>query len=113
MRKRGIIIHSLTDPIPEGSYGHIVEVLIDISNEEKKRQTSRDAKRGLRELVEKHGCVPGTPPRGFMREPVEIGIRRDKSVRIAHRWVPDPEWIPRIQQAFKMRAARHQSSRDQ
>ena len=105
LRKRGITIHSLTDPIPDGMYAHVVEVLIDIANEEKKRQTSRDAKRGLRELVEKHGCVPGVPPRGFKREPVEMGVRRDGAIRVAHRWVPDPDWIPRIQKAFAMRAA--------
>lgn len=105
LRKRGIFIHSLTDPIPEGPYGKIAEVLLDIANEEKKRQASRDASRGLRQLVEKYGCVPGVPPRGFMRERVELGFRRDHTPRIAHRWIPDPEWIPRIQKAFQMRAA--------
>ncbi len=105
LRKRGITIHSLTDPVPEGVYGQVVEVIIDIANQEKKRQTSRDAQRCLHELVEKHGCVPGTPPRGFMRVPVELGLRRDKTKRIANRWAPDPEWIPRIQKAFEMRAS--------
>ena len=38
--KRGIIIHSLTDNIPEGPYARFVEVLVDIANEEKSRQTS-------------------------------------------------------------------------
>lgn len=107
LRKQGIIIHSLTDPIPEGAYGQVIEVIIVITNQEKKRQTSRDAQRGLRELVEKHGCVPGIPPRGFMRKPIEIGMRRDKTPRIGHRWVPDPDWIPRIQKAFQMRASGH------
>jgi len=65
LRKRGIIIHSITDPIPEGAYGQVVEIIIDIANQEKKRQTSRDAQRGLRQLVEQYRCVPGTPPRGF------------------------------------------------
>lgn len=105
LRKRGIVIHSLTDPIPEGPYGRVVEVIIDIANEEKKRQTSRDAQRGLRQLVQQHGCVPGVPPTGFKREQVVIGERRDGSIRTANRWVPDPEYIPRIQQAFAMRAA--------
>ena len=105
LRKRGIVIHSLTDPIPEGPYGRVVEVIIDIANEEKKRQTSRDAQRGLRQLVQQHGCVPGIPPTGFKREQVVIGQRRDGSIRTANRWIPDPEYIPRIQQAFAMRAA--------
>jgi DNA invertase Pin-like site-specific DNA recombinase len=105
LRNRNIIVHSLTDPIPEGQYGRIIEFFIDISNEEKRRQTSEDAKRGLRDLVLKHRCVPGTPPVGFKREPVTIGTRRDGSPHIANRWVPDPNIIPRIKRAFTMRAA--------
>lgn len=104
LRNRNIIVHSLTDPIPEGQYGRIIEFFIDISNEEKRRQTSTDAKRGLRDLVLKHGCVPGTTPAGFKRQPVEIGTRRDGTPHIAHRWVPDPEITPRIKRAFEMRA---------
>jgi site-specific DNA recombinase len=105
LRTYHITVHSLNDPIPEGDYGRIVELFIDLSNEEKRRQTSADARRGLRELVQKYGCVPGVPPMGFKREPVTIGQHRDNSPRIAHRWVPDPDLIPRIQQAFTMRAA--------
>lgn len=105
LRNRNIIVHSLTDPIPEGQYGRIIEFFIDISNEEKRRQTSEDAKRGLRDLVLKHRCVPGTPPVGFKREPVTIGTRRDGTPHIANRWVPDPNIIPRIKRAFAMRAA--------
>jgi DNA invertase Pin-like site-specific DNA recombinase len=105
LRNRNIIVHSLTDPIPEGQYGRIIEFFIDISNEEKRRQTSEDAKRGLRDLVLKHRCVPGTPPVGFKREPVTIGTRRDGTPHVANRWVPDPNIIPRIKRAFDMRAA--------
>lgn len=105
LRNRGINVHSLTDPIPEGQYGRIIEFFIDISNEEKRRQTSTDAKRGLRDLVLKHGCVPGTPPRGFMRQPVKIGTRRDGASHTAHRWVPDPDLIPRVKLAFQLKAA--------
>jgi len=105
LRNRGVVIHSLTDPIPEGQYGRIIEFFIDISNEEKRRQTSTDAKRGLRDLVMIHGCVPGVPPRGFLRQPVTLPLRRDSSPRIAHRWVPDPELRERVRKAFEMRAS--------
>jgi len=104
IRTYKIIIHSLNDQVPEGDYGRIVEFFIDMSNEEKRRQTSADAKRGLRELVQKYGCVPGLPPVGFKREPLQIGTRRDGSVHLAHRWVPDLDLVPRIQQAFNLRA---------
>lgn len=104
LRNRGVIVHSLTDPVPEGQYGRIVEFFIDISNEEKRRQTSTDAKRGLRDLVANHGCVPGVPPRGFIREEVQLPSRRDGSFRVAHRWVPDPDLRDQIKCAFRMRA---------
>lgn len=107
LRKRNITVHSLTDNIPEGPYGRVVEFFIDISNEEKRRQTSKDAKRGLRELVQKHGCVPGVSPLGFKRQLVDLGLHRDGSRHTANRWVPDPELIPRIQRAFQLRAAGH------
>jgi len=102
--KRGIIIHSLTDHIPEGPYGRFVEILIDISNEEKRRQTSIDAKDGLRSLVAQ-GAVPGTPPRGFKREPIITINPRTGKERKNHRWVPDPKYVNRIRKAFQMRAA--------
>jgi DNA invertase Pin-like site-specific DNA recombinase len=105
IRQWGIAIHSLNDSIPEGEHGRIIEFLIDVANEEKRKQTSADARRGLKELVEKYGCVPGTPPLGFKRERVEIGLRRDKTLHIAHRWVPDPDLRTRIQTAFQMKAA--------
>ena len=105
IRTYKIIIHSLNDQIPEGDYGRIVEFFIDMSNEEKRRQTSADARRGLRDLVQKYGCVPGTPPLGFKRTLVKIGQRRDGTDHIAHRWDPDPKLKHRIKQAFEMRAA--------
>ncbi|MBT3189605.1 MAG: recombinase family protein [Anaerolineae bacterium] len=105
LKAQNITVHSLTDPVPDGHYGRIVELFIDISNEEKRRQTSTDAKRGLRDLVLNHGCVPGKAPHGFMRTPVKIGTRRDGTDRIAHRWEPDPKMLSKVREAFKMKAA--------
>lgn len=101
--KRNIIIHSLTDHIPEGPYGRFVEILIDISNEEKRRQTSIDTKDGLRSIVAQ-GAVPGVPPRGFKRHPIVTINPRTGEERKNHRWVPDPKYINRIRKAFQMRA---------
>lgn len=102
--KRGILIHSLTDPIPEGPYGRFIEILIDISNEEKRRQTAIDTADGLRSIVSQ-GAVPGTPPRGFKREPIRTINPRTGQERTNHRWVPDPEYKDRILRAFQMRAS--------
>lgn len=102
--KRNIIIHSLTDHIPEGPYGRFVEILIDISNEEKRRQTSIDTKDGIRSIIAQ-GAVPGVPPRGFKRQPIITINPRTGLERKNHRWVPDPKYIHRIRKAFEMRAA--------
>ncbi len=105
LRRRGYIVHSLKDNIPEGSAGQLIEFALDWKDQIFIEQLSEDVKRGLRQLVSIYGCVPGTPPRGFTREQVVIGKRRDGSDHIGHRWVPDPEMMPLVRKAFEMRAA--------
>ena len=103
LRRNGLIIHWLTDPIPEGTYARFVETLIDISNEERSRQTGIDAKDGLRSIVSQ-GAVPGTPPRGFKRSPVKTINTRTGEERTNHKWVLDKKLVPKVRKAFKMRA---------
>ena len=81
LRQWGIAIYSLNDSVPEGDYGRVIEFLIDVANEEKRKQTSTDARRGLRELIQNYGCVPGVSPKSFKRTPVNLGTRRDKFQR--------------------------------
>lgn len=105
LRRRGYLFHSLNDDIPEGAIGRLFEAAIDWKNETFLEDLSRDVKRGLAALVATHGCVPGCPPRGFLRQPVSIGKRRDGQDHLAHRWVPDPALAPLVVQAFAMRAS--------
>lgn len=105
LRRLGYVIHSLNDNIPDGPEGRFFEAAIDWMNQRFLEDLSTDVKRGLRDLVQIYHCVPGTPPRGFKREPVQIGTRRDGSPHIGNKWIPDPELIPRVKQAFEMRAA--------
>jgi site-specific DNA recombinase len=105
LRRRGYAFHSLNDDIPDGSIGRLFEAVIDWKNEQFLEDLSRDTRRGLGDLVKNYGAVPGTPPRGFKREPVVIGKRRDGHDHVVHRWVPDPDVIPKVRQAFAMRAA--------
>jgi site-specific DNA recombinase len=104
LQKRGIIVHSLTDQIPADDFaGRIVETIINLSNEEKRRQTSRDVKRGLKALVSK-GYSPGVAPRGYIAVKVNIGERRDGSPRIVSKWEPDPVLSEYVRIAFQLRA---------
>lgn len=105
LRRRGFIFHSINDEIPDGPMGRFFEAALDWKNEQFLLDLSADVKSGMRELVERFGAVPGTPPRGFMRQPVTIGKQRDGKERIVHRWVPDPDFILRVRLAFEMKAA--------
>jgi site-specific DNA recombinase len=104
IRRYGIQIHSLTDPVTEGEYRPLVEMMIDFSNQEKSRQTSRDVKRALHSMVNQGFSSGGTPPRCYLAEKVEVGVKRDGSPRIVSRWVPDPELWELGQLAWKLRA---------
>jgi DNA invertase Pin-like site-specific DNA recombinase len=105
LRRRGIIVHSITDEIPEGPYSQLIEVMIDTTNEEKSRQTSRDAKRGLAQRT-LAGYVPGggTPPRGYKAIREIISSHRDGSPRIGTKLEVDPETGPLVTMAFQLRA---------
>jgi len=104
LNKRGVIVHSLTDRIPEDDFaGRIVETIINLANEEKRRQTSRDVKRGLKTLISK-GFSAGPPPRGYTAVKVTIGTNRDGVPRIVSKWIPDPVLSEYVKLAWQLRA---------
>lgn len=104
LQKRGVLVHSLTDQIPIDDFaGRIVETVISLANEEKRRQTSRDVKRGLKSLVSK-GYAPGVPPRGYVAIKVTIGERRDGMPRVVSKWEPDPLLAEYVRIAWQLRA---------
>ena len=103
IRKQGTVIHSLTDPVPDGMYARVIETLIDITNAEKSRQTSRDVKRALRAQVRQGFSSGGLPPRGYKAELVTLGMKRDNTPRQVSRWVPDPDLWNAGVLAWKMR----------
>jgi len=102
LRYRGIVIHSLTDKIPEGQFAPVIESLIDAANQQKAEEASMGAWRGLRSNV-RQGAVPGNPPVGMKRAPITITSEQG-TAHVAHRWDPDPEFNFRINQAFKLKA---------
>ena len=104
LRRMGYIIHSITDDIPQGIDGRFFEAARDWMNEKFLQDLSEDVKRGLAHLVQTYGAVPGVPPTGFTREPIDLGKRRDGSPHIVHRWVPDPDLWALCRKAWLMRA---------
>lgn len=105
IRSLGYTFHSLHDNVPQGPEGRVFEALIDYKDQQYLIDLSIDVKRGLRDLVQRYGCVPGVPPIGFLREPMTIGRRRDGAPHTAARWRPDPDLVPAVQKAFAMYAA--------
>ena len=104
LRRRGFVVHSLQDNIPDTTDGRIYEALLVWMNNKFLEDMSIDVKRGLRHSFERYGVLPGTPPRGFIRQPIEIGKRRDGSPHTACKWVPDPITWDLCKQAWMMRA---------
>ena len=104
IRSLGYVFHSLTDYIPEGSEAIIFEAFKDYVAEQFSVRLSVNVKSGLRAVLEKYKAMPGFPPRGFMREPIEIGVHRNGKPRIVNKWIPDPDLVPTVRLAFEMRA---------
>jgi site-specific DNA recombinase len=105
LRRRGYIVFSINDPIPEGSSGRFFEAAVDWMNQRFLEDLSSDVKRGLQHLVGTTGGIPGTPPKGFKREAIDLGKRRDGQPHIVHRWAPDPETWELCRLAWHMRAS--------
>jgi len=105
LRRRGYLIHAIMDQIPEGAAGRAVEFFIDWMADKFSEDLSIDVKRGQRHNLAQFGTLGGTPPRGFKRELVDLGRRRDGSDHQAARWVPDPDWWQTCRSAWEMRAA--------
>jgi site-specific DNA recombinase len=104
LRRRGFIIHSLNDSVPDGLEGRLIESILEWKDASFSRDLSIHVKRGLNDMVRNNGGVPGTPPRGFKRERLEIGKHRSGEPRVVHKWVPDPETLPFVKKAWAMRA---------
>lgn len=104
LRRRGYEIYSLNDSVPSGIDGRFFEAAIDWMNQRFLDDLSADVKRGLHHIVTRYHAVPGTPPVGFLRTPIQIGARRDGRPHIAHKWEPDPEYTAKIRTAFELRA---------
>lgn len=106
IEKTGVVIHSLTDNIPEGEFKELIRFIKHLGNEAERKKNSAAVKRELHQLVAKYKAMFGVPPRGIMREPLPpIPNDRTGEMRTLHKWVPDPEWTARIQRAFQLKAA--------
>ncbi len=104
IRKKGMVVHSLTDKIPPGEFSRVVETLIDYANEEKSKQTSKDVKRALADKVEAGYRSGGIPARGYRAVREIASVKRDGTPRFGAKMEPDTELGPLVTLAFRMKA---------
>ena len=104
LRRRGYVIYSLTEPIEDNATGILFETLVDWKNQMFSEETGSHVTRSLHANFELFKVLPGLPPRGLMRIPVELPPKKDGSKRIGHRWELDPVTAPMIRRAFEMKA---------
>lgn len=104
LRKRGLVIHSLTDQTPEGPYGRVVETIYDVVNQEQVRKQAIDIRRGLKATCQEGYSAGGRPPKGFKTEKVYLENSRSGKARVVSRWVPDDELWEDVKLAWRMRA---------
>jgi DNA invertase Pin-like site-specific DNA recombinase len=104
LRRRGFQIISMTDDLPGGDLDAIIEALYDWKHEQFLKDLSQNVKRTLHELARQGYSVGGFPPRGYKADKVKIGTKRNGKPHYATRWIPDPKWAPKVQEAFQLRA---------
>lgn len=105
IENQGVIVHSLTDEVPDGEFRDLIRYVKHLGNEAERKKNSAAVKREMHQLVKTYGAMFGIHPRGIKNEPLPPILNpRTNEMRTLHKWVPDPEWIPRIQQAFAMKA---------
>lgn len=105
LRREGIIIYSLTDKIPEGTIGRVVESLYLWQSEDESRRLGARSAAGQRYVAETYHSYPSWHcPVGYKFDPQPIGKRTDGRDRLAKCLVPDPSTAPLVTRAFHMRA---------
>ncbi len=106
MRRQGYILYSLSDNVPPGSVGKVVESLYLWAAEDERERLGERVKSGMHYIASVHKCYPsGRAPLGYQFEKVVIGKRRDGTMHTGRRLVPDPTTAPLVRRAFAMRAA--------
>jgi len=104
LRRRGIEVYSITDNIPPGLDGRLLESIMNWKNARYSEELARNVMRGQRFYVQHHRGHSGKPPTGYLGERVEVGKHRDGSPHLVTQLVIDPVRAPLVKMAFEMRA---------
>lgn len=104
IRRHGYRVHSMTDDIPEGDAAPIMEAITFWKDAQRRREISKEVRRGHLYLAEMGYSTGGFPPRGYKKGPgVEVGRRKNGTLRIAHKWEIDQRWEDAVRMAWQMK----------
>lgn len=114
LRRRGYKLVSLSDDIPDNSFGPVFESLLEWKAQQDRLDLSKDIRRGMSYIVGLKddkgnylGIFPGAPPTFFKGVLYDTGIKRnDGKMRVVQRIIPDSDTWHLGQRAWQMRAER-------
>ena len=109
LRKRGYVVVSMVDDIPNNEMAPIYEAFIDWKNQRFLDDLSADVRRGLSYVVDQGYWPAGTPPVGYTTQPEEMGRRRNGEPRMGNRLIKDPALIDRVALAWQMKLTENAS----
>jgi len=111
IRRAGYLVHSISDHIPPGSVGKLVETFYLVAAEDERKRLGQRISGSFRYLVHTFHVYPmgshyhtGAPV-GYRFERFKIGTRPNGDPHMGKRLIPDPELAPLVQTAFTLRAA--------
>lgn len=100
----GLIVHSLTEQIPEGLSGQMVLSITAYTHAKFSEDLGKNIKRGINDMVTAGYSNGGKPPKGYIAVRDHKGTRRNGQERTGLKWELDPDLSPLVLLAWQMRA---------
>lgn len=101
----GVIVHSITEPMPEGIAGQMLLQVKAFTNQDFSEQLGKNIQRGIKSRVEAGYSNGGTPPKGYIiKREYQESKRTNGMQRIGVKWEADPILAPLIRKAWELRA---------
>lgn len=102
--KKNIVVHSVTEQIPEGIAGQIMLSVKAYTNADYSIQLGKHIKRGINDMVKAGYSNGGQAPKGYLAVRDHKGTRRNGQERSGVKWVRDPDLAPLVLLAWELRA---------
>lgn len=100
----GLIVHSLTEQIPDGLSGQMVLSITAYTHAKFSEDLGKNIKRGINDMVKAGYNNGGQPPKGYIAVRDHKGVRRNGQERTGLKWELDPEISPLVLLAWQLRA---------